>query len=136
VSFTGRVTLGQLPDYEKRLKALQAKYGRDVSFPVFGSAEEVGRLLAKIGHAYAVAELGTDAFKPYLIGIMRGQDPGLLHHVIGSDDTPLPAATDLHEIELLPPGAIGPANLVVVKLRLFSNYPGMPTHYIVVGERL
>jgi hypothetical protein len=134
-SFTGRATLGQLPDYEKRLDALQAKYGRDVSFPVFGSAEEVGRLLAKIGHAYAVAELGPDAFKPYLLGIMRGQDPSLLHHVVGSDDAPLQAATDLHEIELLPPGAIGPANLVVVKTRLFSNYPGMPTHYIVVGER-
>jgi hypothetical protein len=134
-SFTGRVTLGQLPDYEKRLQALQTRYGQDVSFPVFGSAEEVGRLLAKIGHAYAVAELGPKAFKPYLLGIMRGQDPRSLHHVVGSDDTKLPVATDLHEIQLLPAGTIGPENLVVVKVRLFSNYPGMPTHYIVVGER-
>ena len=46
---------------------------------------------------------GADGEEPH-------RQPGLLHNVVGSDDTPLPAATDLHEIELLPgdrPGKSG-----------------------------
>jgi hypothetical protein len=39
-----------------------AKYGNNVEFPTRGSAEAVGRLLAKIAHAYAVAEIGLDRF--------------------------------------------------------------------------
>lgn len=135
-SFTGRVTLGTLPEYNERLTALRAKYGQQVSFPTFGSAEDVGRLLAKIAHAYAAAEQGPDAFKPYLLGIIRGQDPQLLHHVVGSALDPSAAGDDLHEIELLAPSELGPPNLVVVKIRLFADHVGMPTHYVVVGERL
>lgn len=134
-SFTGGVTVGTLPEFGERLNALRAKYGNTVSFPTFGSAEDVGRLLAKTAHAYAVAELGLDGFKPYLLGIIRGQDASLLRHVVGSAVASSPAGDDLHEIELLKPGALGLGNLAVVKLRLFANYPGIATHYVVVGER-
>jgi hypothetical protein len=135
-SFSGGVSLGTLPEFGERLNALRAKYGNAVSFPTFGNAEDVGRLLAKTAHAYAAAELGPDGFKPYLLGIIRGHDSMLLRHLVGSDVVTLSVGDDLHEIELLPSGALGSDNLAVVRIRLFANYPGMATHYVVVGERI
>jgi hypothetical protein len=134
-SFTGGVSLGILPDFGERLNALRAKYGDNVEFLTPGSAEAVGRLLAKIGHAYAVAEIGLNKFKPYLLGIIHNQDPYLLHHLVGSAVGPPPLGEDLHEIEILPPAIFGD-KLLVVKIHLFSNYPGIAIHYVVAGERL
>jgi hypothetical protein len=133
--FSGRVSVGMLPQFEERLSALRAKYGNNVTFPVSVGAETVGRLLAKIGHAYAVAELGLDSFRPYLLGIIRDQDPLLLHHVVGSADGEAPTSDDLHEITIARPEDLGPENLVVVKIHLFSNHKGMAVHYVVAGER-
>jgi HNH endonuclease len=135
-SFSGGVSLGILPEFGERLNALRAKYGNKVEFPTRGSAEAVGRLLAKIGHAYAAAEIGLDKFKPYLLGIIRNQDPYLLHHLVGSAAGTSPFADDLHEIEILPPQTFGNDKLIVVKIHLFSNYPGIAVHYVVAGERL
>jgi hypothetical protein len=136
-SFTGGISLGILPEFGERLNALRAKYGSKVEFPTRGSAEAVGRLLAKIAHAYAAAEIGLDNFKPYLLGIIRNQDPYLLHHLVGSAAGTPPLSEDLHEIEILPPEEIfGAGKLIVVKIHLFSNYPGIAAHYVVAGERL
>jgi hypothetical protein len=135
-SFAGGVSLATLPGFGERLNALRTKYGQNVEFPNFGSAELVGRLLAKIGHAYAVAELGYGSFRPYLLGIIRDHDPMLMHHVVGSAVGELPAGDDLHEIAILPPGQIGDPKLVVVRVRLFANVQGMPAHYVIAGERL
>ncbi len=133
-SFTGGVSIGTLPEFGERLNALRAKYGNSVTFPTFGNAEHVGRLLAKTAHAYATAELGPDGFKPYLLGIIRGHDSSLLRHLVGSALATSPAGDDLHEIEVLPSDALGSGNLVVVRIRLFANYPGIATHYVVAGE--
>jgi hypothetical protein len=136
VSFSGGVSLATLPEFGERLNALRAKYGDTVSFPSFGSAEAVGRLLAKIGHAHAAAEISIDRFRPYLLGIIRNQDPLLLHHVVGSAPGKAPVGDDLHEITMLRPGTLGDEKLVVVKIHLFSNFDGMAVHYVVAGERL
>jgi hypothetical protein len=141
-SFAGRVSLAMLPEFIERFTALRAKYGQNislptaVSFPSFANAEAVGRLLAKIGHAYASAEIGIGRFRPYLLGIIRDQDPMLLHHVVGSAVGKVPASDDLHEIDILPPGQIGDPKLIVVRIRLFANVPDMTVHYVVAGERL
>lgn len=111
------------------------KYGHHVEFPTRGSAEAVGRLLAKIGHAYAVAEFGLNKFRPLLLGIIRNQDPYLLHHLVGSAVGTPPVSEDLHEIEILSAESFGAAKLIVVKIHLFSNYPGIAAHYVVAGER-
>ncbi len=133
-SFTGRIGISTLPDFGERLNRLRAKYSDQVEFPTYGSSEVVGRLLAKIAHTYAVAELGPDAFRPYLLGIIRGQDAGLMRHLIGSAAGAEPARGDLHEIEILPANALDTGKLVIVKIRLFSNSPGVATHYVVAGE--
>jgi hypothetical protein len=61
-SFSGGVSLATLPEFGERINALRVKYGNNISFPFFGSAEAVCRLLAKIGHAYAAAVVGVDNF--------------------------------------------------------------------------
>lgn len=136
-TFAGRVALGKLPEFDERLARLVAKFGSsNIEFPTDADAESTGRLLAKISHAYAIAELGRSAFEPYLLGIIRGHDPSLLHHVVGSALSPNPVSDDLHTIEILPPEALGSGDLVVVAIHLFANYQGMPTHYVVAGKRL
>jgi hypothetical protein len=65
------------------------------------------------------------------------EDPYLLHHLVGGAVGTPPLGEDLHEIEILPPGKIiGADNLIVVKIHLFSNYPGIAAHFVVAGERL
>jgi hypothetical protein len=131
----GGVTVSTLPEFGDRLNALRAKYGNDVKFVTAAGAETVARLLAKIGHAYAAAEIGYRRFRPYLLGIIRNQDPRLMHHLIGTAMGDPPKGDDLHEINILPPGAFGDRKLIVVKIQLFANL-GLPVHYIVAGERL
>ena len=97
--------------------------------------EPVSATLAKIAHAYAVAELGYGSFQPYLLGIIRNQDPLLMHHLIGSAIGKAPVSDDLHEIDILQPDQLNSGKLVVVKIHLFSNYDGMAVHYVVAGER-
>jgi hypothetical protein len=133
--FAGGITLGMLPQFGERLNVLRSKYGDKVTFPTEGSAESVGRLLAKIAHAYSCAEVGLGAFKPYLLNIIRNQDTHLLGHFVGSAASTTTIGEDLHEIEILPPERFGTRNLIVVRIHLFSNYQGMPIHYVVAGER-
>jgi hypothetical protein len=136
-SFAGGVAVGTLPEFGERLNALRAKYrGDKVEFMNGGSAEAVGRLLAKVAHAYAVAELGLDAFTPYLLGIIRNQDPSLMSHLIGSAMSEAPVSQDMHDIEILAPEVLGSGQLVVVKFHLFANLKGMPAHYVIAGERV
>lgn len=136
--FVGRVQIVQLPGFGERFDRLRARYGQqaNIEFPINGNSEEVGRLLAKIGHAYAVAEIGLGVFRPFLLGIIRGGDTYLLRHLVGSAIGESDAATDdLHEIGIVPPALFDCGNLVVAKIRLFANQ-GLTTHYVVVGERL
>ena len=134
-SFTGGVSLATLPEFGERLNLLRARYGENIEFPIFGSAEAVGRLLAKIGHCYAVAEIGIDHFRPYLLGIIRDQDPMLLRHVVGSAEGNAPTGADLHEISVLSPDGFGDPKLIIVRVHLFANVDGMAVHYVVAGER-
>lgn len=90
------------------------------------------RALAKIAHAYAAAERGVHAFKPFLTGfILSGADNmnDPLYYMGESPDTP-PNRTlqdDLHEIYLN-----NQNGFVVVDLRLLACF-NMPIYRIVVG---
>ena len=81
------------PQFGERLNEIKRKY-RSNSVSIVGidkshrmDAGDFGRMLAKIGHSYAVAELGLDGFKPVLTNIIRGQRPFSLTHYIGSQVT-------------------------------------------------
>lgn len=97
------------------------------------------RQLAKIGHAYAVAELGLSGFIPFLCNLIRGIPPfDPYFHIGGSRYEKQtsrrlgPTPKHFHEVDISFPKKDG-KTLVVVRIRLFSQY-GMPTYFAVVGE--
>jgi hypothetical protein len=110
------------------------------------NAEIYARLLAKIAHAYTVAELGMDGFKPFLVNLILGVPPLRACYFVGGNTTEGPPAGKIpppskeqHEISFvelsLPftPPLPRPPNLIIVRIRLFSNL-ATPIHYVVVGE--
>jgi hypothetical protein len=133
--FSGGVALATLPEFGERLNALGGppRGKRRISFRGFGDAEDVGRLLAKSAHAYAVAELGMGAFKPFLIDIILGRPPLYIGQFVGSAVGDYPQGNDLHEINFADP-SLGNNRYIIVKIQLFANHK-MPVHYVVVGER-
>lgn len=128
-----------MPGFGRRLDAVRQKYkANKVSIVGVDKSnrtdkEDTGRMLAKIAHAYAVAELGPDAFTPSIGGIIRGDQPFNLPHYVGSQAQTTEAATDLHEISIDTSG-VDRGRYVVVRVRLFASFKG-PGHYVVVGER-
>jgi hypothetical protein len=134
--FSGGIALATLPQFGERLNAIGGPpLGRKrVELRGFGDAESLGRVLAKSVHAYAVAELGMEAFKPFLSDIILGRPPFHLGHYVGSGVGDHPLGSDLHEIDFAD-SALGDNRYVVVKIQLFANHK-MPVHYVVVGERL
>ena len=99
------------------------------------SALQFYRLIAKIAHSFAVAELGF-TFEPYLINLIEEQPPLFASHLVGGGlgDDP-PPSDDLHEIDFASSidGPVGD-ELLMVRVRLFANLGG-PNHYAVVGSR-
>jgi hypothetical protein len=115
------------PDFKNSFK------GRVSMTKPFG-AMAFGRLLAKIAHSYAVAELGWNAFTPVLPDIILGKGPLLMNSFVGSGIAIDGASEKLHEVSFADWPAPAGKSLLVCKIRLFANL-GMPTHYVVVGHR-
>jgi hypothetical protein len=90
------------------------------------------RMLAKIAHSYAVAELGWNSFRPVLAEFICGKVLERGWHWIGGDTELPPPEQHLHDIKW---GAltVNGTNYVMVSLRLFS-FIGSPRYDIVVGE--
>lgn len=92
------------------------------------------RMFAKIGHSFAVAELGWGTFDPLLTDYIRHGAENLddmLYYIGGYLGQPTKGTmeNDLHELSLV---IIG--DYIVVELRLFACL-NMPVHTIVVGRR-
>lgn len=90
------------------------------------------RLLAKIAHSFAVAELGINAFKPFLIEYISGKID-LDDYLLGGVSDTQPKGTHLHDISL-EERLTGDRKLIVTRVRLFSCLQG-PTYLIVTGEK-
>jgi hypothetical protein len=136
---TGGVYSAELVEgFGEKLNRIRAKYRANsvgimgIEPSARGEQDDYGRMLAKIGHCYAAAELGCGAFHPFLVHIIRGIKPYYLPYFIGSGIGKEPPANDLHHIEIDNTG-VGGGSLVVVKIRLFANRD-TPTHYVVVGK--
>lgn len=91
------------------------------------------RMLAKIGHSLAAAEIGVAAFRPLLLDFIRDGNVRAMNLIGGEpNDTPTPKSTALHEL------AIGyqrgkQVTYVVARIQLFARHGG-PRYYVVVGE--
>jgi hypothetical protein len=90
-----------------------------------------GRMLAKIAHGYAAAELGLHAFKHDITRIVRNEPTRTTHWIGGTYELP-PPAPHLHNIRWRIQ-AVNRINYVIVDLRLFA-FMGSPQYHIVVGE--
>lgn len=98
------------------------------SFPFY-------RMLGKIAHAYAAAELGVNGFESTVRNLILERAPMWATHYVGSTPLIEEDAQEMHEIGFeerepyIPKGWRGK----VVRVRLFAKY-GMPTHLIAVDD--
>jgi hypothetical protein len=95
---------------------------------------EYGRMLAKISHAYACAEVGVNSFKPLLPNIVRGLSGNVSGLVGGSRlfNQPTSDGVSLHEIELHRVKHGGVLYLVS-RIQLFALLQA-PSYEVVVGR--
>lgn len=90
--------------------------------------------LAKVAHAFASAELGFDAFEPFLSDMIRKRNlSNRAMFIGGGEGNELPSA-ELHEVGF--DSGVGiDADTIVVRVRLFAVL-GTPTYHIAVGRRI
>jgi hypothetical protein len=100
------------------------------------------RMLAKIAHAFTVARLGLETFKPFLPPLILGEDQNAAYLIGGAapptDPEPAQPYSDstLHHILTFQVmSAPGKPDLLVFTVRLFKHI-GSPTYYVIVGEPL
>jgi len=97
------------------------------------SAPDFFRLLAKIAHAFAVAESGLEAFDPFLIPMICDADTSNAVQYVGGMRQEEPASSRLHELAMMQWN--GPLQeIVTVKVRLLAVL-GTPTYFVAVGKR-
>ncbi len=88
-------------------------------------------MLAKIAHSYAVAELGTGAFHPYLRDSIRSKGQHPLHLLVGGGVAPSEGTDDLHNLKL-ERCEISGRKSYKVDIALFSRFR-FPKYTVLVG---
>jgi hypothetical protein len=89
--------------------------------------------LAKIAHAFAVAELGPDAFEPFLTEIIRTGDLSDRATWLGGGQGNEPPDDVLHQLAFDPEIGFDP-DVIAVRVRLLGVL-GTPTYHLAVGRR-
>jgi hypothetical protein len=128
-----RWTVCILTDHEEQM-AMQRKYPEwDRRHGFKAQPYPFARLIAKIGYAYAVAELGPDAFRPLVTDIILGKSEDYFFTVGGSFDIleAIPGGDHVTDISLMFVSA--EKAHVRVEVRLFSQISA-PGYHVVVGE--
>jgi hypothetical protein len=89
------------------------------------------QLIAKIAHSYAIAEFGSNSFKPMLHTFIRSKEIHGFNFVGGTEPRQQAEPDNLHELEIHTQEISGVVYLVVY-VRLFS-FLGTPAYEAVVG---
>jgi hypothetical protein len=92
------------------------------------------RMLAKIGHSFAAAELQCERFDPLLADLIRNGNAAASDLIGGDPDSRISKSNALHELGL---GyqRINKKTYVVARIRLFARQGG-PVYFVIVGESL
>jgi len=98
-------------------------------------ANTVALMLAKIGHAYAVAELGLSGFRPFLPDLILGRVEASPLYWVGERTPQEPPSDQLHTIKLVRQHHPEFGDLWSVRIRLFAQKDTL-TYDIVVGAAL
>lgn len=90
------------------------------------------RVLAKIGHAYAVAVVGRHGYVPLLPDVILGRNE-FLSHVVGCADENCPESANFHDVTLAAV-PVGTRDLLLTAyIRLLG--PGrLPLYQVIVGQ--
>jgi hypothetical protein len=113
--------------HDASTKAEEAREGeRSAVFQQF-SPDVTCRMVAKIAHGAAVAELGMGAFDAFLPDIIMGRSP-YISHFVGSNRRRGRKKTTLHEITLDVTGGY-----LVANVQLFAKF-GFRAYQAVVGR--
>lgn len=90
------------------------------------------RFLAKVAHAFAVAVLGRDAFKPFLRDFIRSGtgDPRMF---VGGEPEIEPYSNEIFSIGLGSITRVDGRLLLAVRIQ-FLGYLQMPTYCVIVGD--
>jgi hypothetical protein len=88
-------------------------------------------MMAKIAHAFAVAEVGLDGFTPALQPTILGEQENPFQFVGCLEQAEPPKQNWLHDLSLLCWEDKG-RRYLVVKMRLLANL-GAPEYHVVVG---
>ena len=94
------------------------------------------RMLAKIAHSLAAAEIGVDHFDPALPDFILGHAPDLASYLVGAWIEPYghaPPTVPLHQVGL-GMQQWGRRWLASVRIKLFTNQPNAPVYQVIVGE--
>jgi HNH endonuclease len=114
--------------------AFEKRHGGAFTARVVMQPIEFGRLLAKIAHSYAVAELGLNSFFPLTLDVILGRTDDISYVVGGSYEIAprVPDAGHLTSIEY----RVDPymkKSLIIVNIRLFASIH-TPSYHVVVGR--
>jgi hypothetical protein len=96
-----------------------------------------GRMLAKIAHAYAIANEGMGKFEPILVPLILGRSNILPHFIGGDSDLPSPPPPgegQLHDLWMGKCSINGELYLYAT-IRLFA-FMGMPRYLVIAGKAL
>lgn len=91
------------------------------------------KMLAKIGHAFAVAEVGLDGFQPLLPNAIRGIAPWYPGYLVGGDPNPVPKSEYTNEVGLHKSSSSTGQDYLLARIRLFGDL-GAPVYQAVVGK--
>lgn len=89
------------------------------------------RMLAKVGHSFATAELVGKNFRPTTIDVIRSANARNALQFIGGSPHSEPAGSTLHDIDFV--YVRHDPTLVLVHIRLFAVL-GTPTYLVVAGR--
>ncbi len=119
--------------YNTRL--LRQKYGLRRYAPPIVPVLTLRRVLAKIAHSFAVAEVGMENFEPFLQGgiINDEESQDLLKYVGGSRVGVSADKGCLHWMELALVDKVD-AKYIIANIRLFSYIEESPIYYVIVGR--
>ena len=97
------------------------------------SAPEFFRMLAKIAHAFAVAEMGVGSFTPLLTPLICNADTSNSVQYIGGLQHAEPATTEIYVMSFGSHTCNRP-EIVAVRIRLLAALE-TPTYFVAVGRR-
>ncbi len=116
------------------MKAFEQKHGGNFTTQVKLQPVELGRMLAKIGHSFAVATVGFDAFRPLALDLILGRTDNV-SHTVGSISEIQPTVPDAGHVLSLE-YHVEPFKkraLLIAGIRLFASIQ-TPSYHVVVGD--